>query len=72
MTARSLWGFLKQSIRATRYMGWIEGILGAAGAGLSIWLWWLRNRTATKKEKKDQNAADSHKHNADVIDDLLR
>jgi len=71
VTARSLWGFLKQ--RATLpEMGWIEGILGIAGGGLSIWLWWLNNRAATKEEIKDQNAADNHERTADYIDDQLR
>ena len=34
-------------------MGWIEGILGVAGSGLAIWLWWLNNRAATKEEVKE-------------------
>ena len=53
-------------------MGWIEGILGVAGAGLSVWLWWLNNRADTKEEKKDKNVADNHKRNADFIDAQLR
>ena len=52
-------------------MGWIEGILGIAGGGLSIWLWWLNNRAATKEEKKEQNAADIHKRTSDYIDEQL-
>ena len=53
-------------------MGWIEGILSVAGAGLGIWLWWLHNRAATKKEIKEQNAAKFHSDTADIIDDELR
>ena len=53
-------------------MGWLEGILGIAGSGLAIWLWWLNNRAATKKEVKDQNAAEVHRRTADIIDDELQ
>ena len=53
-------------------MGWIEGILGVAGSGLAIWLWWLNNRAATKEEVKDQNAAEVHRRTADIIDDELQ
>jgi hypothetical protein len=56
----------------TLTMGYIEGILGIAGAGLSIWLWWLNNRAATKKEIKEQDAAKVHKHTADHINDQLQ
>lgn len=71
VTTRPLSGVLETKHRTLK-MGYVEGILGVLGAGLSIWLWWLNNRAATKKEIKEQNAAKTHRDTADYIDDQLR
>ena len=49
----------------------VETIIGLLASGAAIVLWWLQNRAATKKERKEQNAADIHRETSDIIDSQL-
>jgi cell division protein FtsX len=49
----------------------VESIIGLIASGVAVLLWWLQNRAATKKEKKEQSAADLHEKTSDIIDGEL-
>lgn len=53
-------------------MDWIGAALGIVASGMGVWLWYLNHTAPTKKERKDQNAAEVHKRTSDIIDDELR
>ena len=49
----------------------VETIIGLVASGAAIVLWWLKNRAATKEEKKAQDAAKTHREASSIIDSQL-